>query len=235
VIFVSIIKQEENMGKRIIVNKLGSDHFAEERNNQDFCVSLPTLKMVLDGCGSQRFSEIGTRLFAQLFTENMPETITKDNFEERVKETFTRLISIFPSEEYYASNLSFTILACFETEEEFIVFSCGDGYIVIDDGEKIGFMQLDDGEFPKYYIYNYVKKENLQAYQEGVSFSVHHFSKDMVKNVGVATDGLRFYEDLDILEKNKLRQALQDGKEGKIKILINRNHPIFKDDITICF
>lgn len=223
------------MGKRVIVNKLGSDHFAEERNNQDFCVSLPNLKMVLDGCGSQRFSEVGARLFAQLFTENMPETITKDNFEERVKETFARLIAIFSKEEYYASNLSFTILACFETEKEFIVFSCGDGYIIIDDGEQIDFLKLDDGEFPKYYIYNYISKENLQAYQEGVGFNVEHLSKEEVKNVGVATDGLRFYEELDILEKNKLRQALQDGKEGKIKILINRNHPIFKDDITICF
>lgn len=223
------------MGKRIIVNKLGSDHFAEERNNQDFCVSLPNVKIVLDGCGSQRFSEVGTRLFAQLFTEYMPETINETNFEERVKITFALLTHIFPKEEYYASNLSFTILACFETEEEFVVYSCGDGYIITDDGEKIDFIKLDDGEYPKYYIYNYVNKENLQEYKEGVSFTTHHFPKTEVKNVGVATDGLRFYEDLSILEKNKLVQALQEGKEGKIKILINRNHLIFKDDITICF
>lgn len=224
------------MNQRIVVNKLGSDHYAEERNNQDFCISLPQLKIVLDGCGSQRFSEVGTRLFAQLFLEKSDiNSMNNEEFENAVKLTFEELIKIFPREEYYASNLSFTILACFETEEEFVVYSCGDGYIITDNGETIEFVQLDDGEFPKYFVYNYVNKENLQAYKEGVTFTINHFSKSEFQNVGVATDGLRFYEDLNILEKNKLKEALKAGKAGKIKILINRNRSLFKDDITICF
>lgn len=246
------------MAERIIVNKLGIDHYEEERNNQDFCISLPNLKIVLDGCGSERFSEIGTRLFAQLFVEKAKaigseelvgkaraveseeligksKIIGPEKFEENVKNTFEHLTRIFPSEEFYGPNLSFTILACFETEDEFIVYSCGDGFIITESEEQINFIELCDGDCPKYYIYNYVSKERLQLYKEGVTFTINHFSKSEFKNVGVATDGLRFYKDLSIVETNKLNQALKDGKAGKIKVLINRNRNLFKDDITICF
>ena len=101
---------------------------------------------------------------------------------------------------------------------------------------EVEFIMLDDGEYPKYYIYNYVReKERLQEYQDGVSFMLHVFSKNTYRNVGVATDGLRFFDILEPLEKNRFQEYLQEGKKGKIGMLLNRNATIFKDDISICF
>ena len=244
----------------VVICKQGSEHTFVDMNNQDFVLMLPKLKMVLDGCGSCACSEVGTKLFAQLFkskyetvcatstiysekTENVAEGVKNENksniqttFITIVKEVFATLLNICPTDEFLFNNLCFTILVCIELDDEFIVFSCGDGYILTDNGETIEFIKLDDGEYPKYYAYNYVQNiDCLQEYRDGVEFSIYHFSKPHYINVGVATDGLRFYNGLNTIEKNKLFVALKDGKMGKIGMLINRNEQIFKDDISICF
>jgi len=221
--------------KRIAICKIGSDHIFSDKNNQDFCISLPNVKIVLDGCGSSRFSDVGVRLFGQLLI-NQLENFNCETFEKTVDEIFVKLISINNIESFLFENLCFTILACFETEEEYIVFTCGDGYILIQEEKDISLIKLDDGEYPKYYIYNYVEnKDSLKEYKEGVSFSVTRFNKSEYANIGVATDGFRFYEGLGNFEKNKLFELLSEGKKAQIGMLINRNNLIFKDDVTICF
>lgn len=128
---------------------------------------------------------------------------------------------------------------CFELEEEFVVYSCGDGYIIKENNEGITFDCLDDGEYPCYYIYNYIEdKSVLIEYKEGVRFKVTRFAKNEYFNVGVASDGLRFYENLLDIEKAKLMAFLHEGKGPKIEMLINRNNrynEMFHDDISICF
>lgn len=221
--------------KRIAISKMGSDHTFSDTNNQDFCVSLPNAKIVLDGCGSCRFSDVGTRLFGQLLIGYL-EQLNCETFEKVIGEIFTKLLSIDSSEKFLYDNLCFTILACFETEEEYIVFTCGDGYILAQDEKGITPLKLDDGEYPKYYIYNYVEsKDSLKEYKEGVSFTTTRFSKRKYTNIGVATDGFRFYEGLGSVERNKLFTFLSEGKKPQIGMLINRNGQVFKDDVTICF
>ena len=81
-------------------------------------------------------------------------------------------------------------------------------------------------------------KSALTAYQEGVNFKVFRFSKSNYANVGVATDGLRFSENLFAAEWNKLLKFLQEGKGSRIEKLVNRNNlqtGLFHDDISICF
>lgn len=221
--------------KQIIINKIGADHIFSDTNNQDFYISLPNAKIVLDGCGSCRFSEVGVRLFGQLLM-GYKEVVNHETFEEIVGEIFTKLCAIDSSDNFLYDNLCFTILACFETEEEYVLLTCGDGYILAQSENVITPLKLDDGEFPKYYGYNYVKnKEILKEYKEGVRFEEIRFSKNVYTNVGVATDGFRFYEQLGTLESNKLFTFLSEGKKAQIGMLINRNSQIFKDDITICF
>jgi len=222
--------------KWITLSKQGSEHAFADMNNQDFAFKLANLKMVLDGCGTCAFSEVGTRLFAQLFRSEYSEIEDEKKFITIVDNVFATLTNICQSDEFLSNNLCFTILACVESETEFLVFACGDGYILANKGEEIEIIKLDDGEYPKYYAYNYIRdKELLQEYKEGVKFSIYHFSKTEYVNVGVATDGFRFYERLNTLETNKLFAALKTGRKGQLGMLINRNSQIFKDDVSICF
>ena len=81
-------------------------------------------------------------------------------------------------------NYCFTILACFEHDEEFVVLSCGDGYIIKENEDGINFEELDDGEYPCYYVYNLIEyKFVLCAYQDGVYFKMNRYSKQEFMNM----------------------------------------------------
>lgn len=239
--------QELKPARKIVtVSKLGSDHRATNKNNQDFAFNLLNMKVVLDGCGSGKHSEVGVRLFAQLFSRKVKEwveagqDVTYENFTEVVDSVFVNLLKVCNDYSFIFQNYCFTILICFELEDEFVVCSCGDGYIITQKGDIVEFIKLDDGEYPCYYIYNYIEdKSQLTEYKEGVSFKCQHFSKEEYDNVGVASDGLRFSEKLpDFKEKQKLTDFLRLGKGGAIELLINRNNmknEMFHDDVSICF
>lgn len=235
----------QNMRKIVCVSKIGSDHTFANKNNQDFAFSLMNMKVVLDGCGSGKHSEVGVRIFSQLFSRKAKEyfdrgeTVGEAEFVNIVNGVFVRMLELCSDTAFLFQNYCFTILAYFELDEEFVVYSCGDGYIITEDFEgNISFEKLDDGEYPCYYCYNFVDKSALTAYQEGVTFKVTRFSKSNYANVGVATDGLRFSENLFAAEWNKLLKFLHEGKGAQIEKLVNRNNlqtGLFHDDISICF
>ena len=218
---VASVPKEQPKRSTIRVCKMGSDHNFANMNNHDFAFNLLNMKIVMDGCGSGKHSEVGTRLFGQLFAR-------------KAKEYFDKGESSFIFQNY-----CFTILVCFETEDEFVVYSCGDGYIIKENEEGISFDRLDDGEYPCYYIYNFITdKSSLVEYKDGVSFKVTRFAKTDYFNVGVASDGLRYAENLLDVEKTKLMKFLHEGKGPQIEVLINRNNrknEMFHDDISICF
>ena len=224
---------------------MGSDHNFANINNHDFAFNVLNMKVVTDGCGSGKHSEVGTRIFAQLFARKAKEyydngeAINESNFIAVIDEIFRQMLNLCTDISFIFQNYCFTILICFEFENEFVVYSCGDGYIIKEDTSGITFEQLDDGEYPCYYIYNFIEdKSALTEYKDGVSFKVTRFSKAEYQNVGVATDGLRYYENLIDIEKNKLMELLRNGKGPQIEKLINRNNnknEMFHDDISICF
>lgn len=235
--------KESKPRKIIVVSKTGSDHTFADKNNHDYAFNLLNMKVVLDGCGEGKHSEVGTRVFSQLFARRVKEYIEKgesincDNFVEVVDSVFKKMLELCSDTSFVFQNYLFTILVCFELEDEFVVFSCGDGFIIKETKEGISFEKLDDGEYPAYYAYNFVEdKEHLKAHKEGVGFNVAHFSKSEYTNVGVATDGLRYSENLIDIEKARMMQILHDGGPG-IEKLINKNnkHGMFHDDISICF
>lgn len=237
--------KEQPKRKTIRVCKMGSDHKFANMNNHDFAFNLLNMKIVTDGCGSGKHSEVGTRLFGQLFARKSKEyfdegeSICEENFIEIVNSIFEKMLELCNDTSFIFQNYCFTILVCFELEDEFVVYSCGDGYIIKENEEGIFFDELDDGEYPCYYIYNFITdKSALKEYKEGVSFKVTRFSKSEYSNVGVASDGLRYSENLLDLEKSKLMKFLHEGKGPQIEKLINRNNlknEMFHDDISICF
>lgn len=226
------------------VCKMGSEHMRKNVNNHDFVFSFLNLKAVTDGCGSGKHSEVGTRLFGQLFAREIKqhvsdEKISEDAFLKTVNAVFEKMLSLCNDTNFIFENYCFTILVCLEFESEFVVYSCGDGYIIKESSNGISFERLDDGTFPAYYVYNWVDASALEEYKEGVAFKVSRFSKTEYSNVGVASDGLRFFDDLYEPEKTKFFDLLVKGKGGKIDMLINRNNNkrsgLFHDDISICF
>lgn len=240
------VSPTQSITRKIIhVCKQGSDHHFANMNNHDFAFNLLNMKVVMDGCGSGKHSEVGTKLFGQLFARKAKEyfdsgeSICEENFIDVVNEIFKKMLVLCNDITFMFQNYCFTILVCFEFEDEFVVYSCGDGYIVKENSEGISFEQLDDNEYPCYYIYNFIEdKSHLAKYQDGVEFKVNRFSKKDYSNIGVASDGLRYYENLLEVEKNKLLKFLHEGKGPQIEILINRNNQrneMFHDDISICF
>jgi serine/threonine protein phosphatase PrpC len=80
-------------------------------------------------------------------------------------------------------------------------------------------------------VYNYTDKKYLSHYTEGVEISQKIFNKSDYKNIGLATDGLRYIFDKEY--EQEFIRLLEQNKESAIKRLINREHKHFKDDITI--
>ena len=64
---VASVPKEQPKRSTIRVCKMGSDHNFANMNNHDFAFNLLNMKIVMDGCGSGKHSEVGTRLFGQLF------------------------------------------------------------------------------------------------------------------------------------------------------------------------
>ena len=113
----------------MIITSQGFGHFADGLNNQDFGLETSRMVIVLDGCSGAKYSEVGTRFFAQLFSKK-EECDKYDKFEENVKEVFDELIGMMRKyyqtdeefeKDFIMENLLFTILACFETDDKFIV------------------------------------------------------------------------------------------------------------------
>ena len=242
---ITDVPKEQPKRSTIRVCKMGSDHNFANMNNHDFAFNLLNMKVVMDGCGSGKHSEVGTRLFGQLFARKAKEyfdkgqSICEENFIEVVNSIFKKMLELCNDISFIFQNYCFTILVCFETEDEFVVYSCGDGYIIKENEEGISFDRFDDGEYPCYYIYNFITdKSTLIEYKDGVNFKVTRFAKTDYFNVGVASDGLRYSENLLDVEKTKLMKFLHEGKGPQIEVLINRNNrknEMFHDDISICF
>lgn len=211
----------------MFINKIGMEHLETGMNCQDYGFVGERSSYVCDGCSEGKHSEVGAKLFCHL-----KETTCHD-----INAIFEFLCTVVgETPKWKRDFLSFTILRLSETDAEFYVNYCGDGYIILQDHNgNITFEELSDGEYPKYYIYNYIEPEYLKHYKDGVSFSQKTYSKGKYAKVGIASDGLRYILQADEELKQEFINCLKTGKELKTKLFINRNHKIFKDDVTIVF
>lgn len=212
----------------MFINKIGMEHLETGMNCQDYGFVGERSSYVCDGCSEGKHSEVGAKLFCHL--KQRKTLFDVDDIFEKMCE----LIGNNP--QWKRDFLSFTILRLAETPVEWIVNNCGDGYIILQDHDgKITFEELSDGEYPKYYIYNYIPSEYLKYYKDGVSFSQKTYSKEEYAKVGIGSDGLRYILQADEELKQEFINCLKSGKELKTKLFINRNHKIFRDDVTIVF
>lgn len=211
----------------MVISKIGQQHIEYGTNCQDFGIEFDDLKIVCDGCSEGKHSEVGVKLFCHL----MPTYYrTKGNVEDAVKQCFEDILNLIGRDSYTIKNyLCFTILILQKCEYTWRVFHCGDGYIIHqNEYGKIQYTKIDNGEYPKYYAYNYVASYLLMQYQGGVEFTLNEYDYP----VGIASDGLRFVFSDRTLE-DKFTTLLLQGKESAIRRLINKHQTVFKDDITV--
>ena len=220
----------------MFICKTGNYHLQNGSNNQDygFVQDIGILnrkrKCVCDGCGSGENSEVGAKLFCNIYSK--PNVHTIEYAMSKVMDNFYS----FKTQSYISSDVKnfacFTILSVTETEKHFVVQYCGDGYIIKHNHDNtIEFEELTDGENPKYLAYNYLDPQHLTHYKDGVEITAKMYLKPAFLNIGVATDGIR-----DIIGssmEDEFVEYLKSGKESAIKRLINRNQKHIHDDVTI--
>jgi len=224
--------------------KMGTAHRDIGMNCQDATnrCQQNNVKIVCDGCSEGKHTEVGANLFACRFINNYVDRVRNANISTNsiptiLSVTLDNIINqnFKHDPTTYLNYLTFTILVSSKNNDGFDVYSCGDGYIIIQDDEGIHFEKLDCGEYPKYLVYNFIDPSYLKQYKDGVGIEHHHF--DNAINVGVASDGIRFVVDRpdDDLLKNEFIDILKSGKEIKMKRFINRNPKVFQDDVSILF
>lgn len=221
----------------MIISSQGFGHFTDGMNNQDFGIESPRMLLILDGCSGAKYSEVGTRLFAQLFSRK-EQWDSLENFEENVKSVFDDIIEMagkhYKSREslekdFIMDNLLFTIISCFETDDKFIVKLFGDGYIITKNKNGIiSYMKFSYGKCPPYFAYKYcdLQEMNFKSYQ----FKTFSFDKKIFPNVAIATDGIMPIAKGDVKGAD---EAIINANKAVIEMSIRNNRQRFYDDITI--
>ena len=217
----------------MIISSHGIGHFDRGINNQDFRFETSRMLLVLDGCTEAKFSEVGTRLFTQIFSKK-EECDKLEKFEDNVKEVFDYLVKImekfYPNEEtlvqeYIMENLLFTIIACFEEEDQYVVKLFGDGYIITQNySGAISYMKFSYGKFPPYYAYRYCNMNFDKV------FKTFSFDKKIFPKIAIATDGIVPIVKGEIPGFDSL---LFEGNNALIQASIKNLRQIFFDDVTI--
>lgn len=215
----------------------GNGHYLSGINNQDFFFEEGNVKLITDGCSSGLYSEVGSKFFCQLFSK-LPTRFDVNKFEENVEIVFNKICSLnghtsrADFENFILNNMLFTIIACFELEDRFVVKFIGDGYIVsINSSNLLSYIRLNYGKAPPYYSYNKIKTD---IYPKKLNFKCFEFSKSEFKKIGIASDGIA-----PIAEK-RIDESFDDFFLGKDSLytpegIINSNHSLFYDDVTILF
>lgn len=221
----------------MIITSQGFGHFTQGLNNQDFGIESPKMVLVLDGCSGAKYSEIGTRLFAQLFSRK-EEWDSVEKFETNVESVFNDLIKMmetyYPTaedleKEFIMENLLFTIIACFETEDAYIVKLFGDGYIVTQNTRgDISYMKFSYGKCPPYFAYRYCELEasSFKDYQ----FKTFTFDKKVFPKIVIASDGIMPFAKGDV---QGIDRHIITGNDILLENAIRANRMNFFDDVTI--
>lgn len=221
----------------MIITSQGFGHFTEGLNNQDFGMETSRAILVLDGCSGAKYSEIGTRLFAQLLSRK-EEWDSAEKFEDNVKSVFDDIIEAmkkhYPEQEelekeFIMENLLFTIIACFKTEDSYIVKMFGDGYVITKNKWGcISYLKFYYGKCPPYFAYKYCDLPETNF--KDLGFKTFTFDRKVFPEVAIATDGIMPIARGDI---KQVDNQLATGCKAYVEMTLKTNKQSFADDVTI--
>lgn len=222
----------------MIITSQGFGHFTQGLNNQDFGIETSRMLLILDGCSGAKFSEIGTRLFAQLFSRK-EECDNVDKFEDNVKSVFDDLIKMmekyYPQREslekdFIMENLLFTIIACFEQDDKYIVKLFGDGYVVTQNAfGAVSYMKFFYGKCPPYFAYKYCNLESTANFKD-YQFKTFVFDKEVFPKVAIASDGIMPFAKGEVSGADN---SIMNANETLVAMAIRGKRQSFFDDVTI--
>lgn len=222
----------------MIITSQGFGHFEKKVNNQDFGIESPRMVLILDGCSGAKYSEVGTRLFAQLFSRK-EEWDSAEKFEDNVKEVFEDIILMMSKyyktpeemeESFITENLLFTIIACFDMGDKYVVKLFGDGYIITQNvRERTSYMRFAYGKCPPYFAYRYCKNLKDPRFSD-YTFKTFTFDKAVFPNIAIATDGI---QPIAKGEVKMMDGRIFEGNQAYVDIIIKGKKQKFYDDITI--
>lgn len=233
-----IINIRKEKREIMIITSHGFGHFTQGINNQDFGMESNKMLLILDGCSQAKYAEVGTRLFAQLFSRK-EDWDSLEKFEDNVTDVFENLIEMFqkyyPSKEsfekdFIMENLLFTIIACFETEDAYVVKLFGDGYVITQNNkEAVSYMKFSYGKRPPYFAYRYCSHLSETSFTK-YTFKTFTFDKKVFQKVGIATDGV-----MPIVKENdkKLDVNIANANTAIVEAAIRYQKTNFLDDVTI--
>lgn len=235
------------------VNVLGHSHQMLGIKNQDSCLELvgkngEKVKIVCDGCTninhnnpetySLTHNEVGSGLFCLLY-RLLDNPFDYEHFIENANDIMKKMLDLigFSKEKSndtnmlssISYNLCFTILACFETKDNFIVYNLGDGAILVEN--KLGvitYIEKKYGKCPPYLVLNYV-------YGKDFKFEKEIFDKAEVNDVGIASDGIQhaLNKSLDKNAKLDFDFCFKKTKSDFELTEFIKNNKSFFDDTTI--
>ncbi len=220
----------------MILTTQGFGHFTNGINNQDFGIESGKMLLVLDGCSAAKYAEAGTRLFGQLFSRK-EEWDNLDKFEDNVKSVFDDIIRM--AEKYYPDqnslerdfimeNLLFTIIACFEQENQYVVKLFGDGYIATQNIKgAVSYVKFSYGKCPPYYAYKYCTLPNLDFSE--YEFKTFCCKKDEFQKVAIATDGI---QPIVLNNEKDFDKGFATGNIGLMELVVKGGRTGFQDDVT---
>lgn len=182
----------------------GRLHKADGKNNQDayyFCADENLMiGIVSDGCGSGQNSEVGAKLGSRLIAEMIRNYInlgctSLPRVLEEVRLNF--LVQLQALAKNFGGSFSqtvvdyflFTLIGFVITEKETMVFSLGDGVVVIN-GEikKLGPFP---NNAPPYIAYGITNTSLGEANPELLQFKINYLAKtEEVENLLIGTDGV---------------------------------------------
>lgn len=230
----------------------GYVHKEENKQKQDIASVFKTednktVSIICDGCSSLAFPEVGATLFCVLFKQKFKNST--QNVDKVVRDTLLTILNTMAEndpknyDDTIFKFLGFTIVICVEYENEFKVYSSGDGTILaITKDNIIEYSVLEDvPNVPKYLAYDYIQdKTKLSEYKDGVQLVENNFIKAKYKQIGVASDGLQYMlTSVKVPLRVSFEKILLDEKISDIQKynalvkLFYDNHSDFGDDVSL--
>jgi hypothetical protein len=225
----------------MLICKIGKYHTDLGINKQDAGYADNRYKFVADGCGSSPHAEVGAQLAEFTFKSRVQEGVVVD-----IPEVCYDVFSLFDMEPHpeELSNmfvklirdyLLFTTLMVREYTDSFKVDYVGDGFVIeVHRDNSITYKELGAGQkCPDFYGYNYIPQSRFSEDRSKVEVDTLIYPKTEYKNIGIASDGLRFLFGMPKENQEEFARLLLKGKDVPVKLFINRNYSHFQDDITI--